>query len=93
MSKPKAKPTTSDRILALLEDGPMTRKDIIALLGLTESEAKSVLHHLHLQGRVQCLDKSHQRPFWALPGHDCVKAYIAEIRKSPIGRYLTGAPV
>lgn len=89
MSKPKAKPATSERILALLEDGPMTRKDIITLLGLSESEAKNVLHHLRLQGKVQCLDATHQRPFWALPGHDCVGAWLAEQRKSPIGRFLT----
>lgn len=84
---------SSQRVLDLLNDGPMTKREIRQVLGLTDSETKNVLHHMHLNGSVQCLDKSGARPLWALPGHDCVKVYLADQRKSPIGRYLTGAPV
>ena len=36
--------------------------EIRQVLGLTDSETKNVLHHMHLNGSVQCLDKSGARP-------------------------------
>jgi len=86
--------TDTNRILALLEDGAMTRKEICLCTGLPPKKATAVLGNMHSKGLIQKLgDKRYAQ--WCLPGHEPSQVWdlVAQHEQTAASRYLMGRPL
>lgn len=86
--------TDTDRILDLLEDGAMTRKEICQCTGLPPRRASTVLGNMHSKGLIQKLgDKRYAQ--WCLPGKvpNPVQDLVAHHEQTLASRYLMGRPL
>ena len=84
--------THTDRILTLLQDGPMSRGEIAKCLGLPPKKAQYVLVNMRDKGLVELIGEG-RFSRWCLPGQapNNVADLVAQHEKSVITQFLSGA--
>ena len=84
--------THTDRILTLLEDGPMSRGDVARCLGLPGKKTQYVLVNMRDKGLIQLIGEG-RFSLWCLPGQapNNVADLVAQHKQTAVARYLSGA--
>lgn len=84
--------THTDRILALLQDGPMSRGEVAKCLGLPPKKAQYVLVNMRDKGLVELIGEG-RFSRWCLPGQapSQVADLVAQHEQNVVTRYLSGA--
>ncbi|MEQ3620544.1 MAG: winged helix-turn-helix domain-containing protein [Marinobacter sp.] len=84
--------TNTDRILTLLEDGPMSRGEIAKCLGLPGKKTQWVLVNMRDKGLVELIGEG-RFSRWCLPGQapNNVADLVAQHEQSVITQFLSGA--
>ena len=84
--------TNTDRILTLLQDGPMSRGEIARCLGLPGKKTQWVLMNMRNKGLIDLIGQG-RFSRWCLPGQapSQVAELVAQHEQSAVTRYLSGA--
>ncbi|WP_272974820.1 winged helix-turn-helix domain-containing protein [Alcanivorax jadensis] len=84
--------THTDRILTLLQDGPMSRGEIAKCLGLPGKKTQWVLVNMRAKGLVELIGEG-RFSRWCLAGQapNNVADLVAQHEQSAVARYLSGA--
>jgi len=84
--------THTDRILDLLQDGPMSRGEIAKCLGLPGKKTQWVLVNMRDKGLVELIGEG-RFSRWCLVGQapNNVADLVAQHEQSAVARYLSGA--
>lgn len=84
--------THTDRILALLQDGPMSRGEIARCLGLPPKKTQWVLMNMRNKGLIDLIGQG-RFSRWCLPGQapNQVWELVAQHEQNVVTRYLSGA--
>jgi len=84
--------THTDRILDLLQDGPMSRGEIAKCLGLPGKKTQWVLVNMRDKGLVELIGEG-RFSRWCLPGQapSQVADLVAQHEQNVVTRYLSGA--
>jgi predicted HTH transcriptional regulator len=84
--------TDTDRILALLEDGAMSRGEIARCLGLPPKKTQRVLINMRDKGLIELIGEKRFAQ-WCLPGQapNPVQELVAHHEQTAASRYLMGA--
>ncbi|KZX61283.1 hypothetical protein A3724_14945 [Alcanivorax sp. HI0033] len=84
--------THTDRILTLLQDGPMSRGEISRCTGIPPKKAQYVLVNMRDKGLVELIGEG-RFSRWCLPGQapNNVADLVAQHEQSAVARYLSGA--
>lgn len=82
----------TDRILTLLQDGPMSRGEIAKCLGLPGKKAQWVLVNMRAKGLVELIGEG-RFSRWCLAGQapNQVAELVAQHEQNAVTRYLSGA--
>ncbi|QVW08776.1 winged helix-turn-helix transcriptional regulator [Phage CBW1004C-Prop1] len=84
--------THTDRILTLLQDGPMSRGEISRCTGIPPKKTQYVLVNMRDKGLVELIGEG-RFSRWCLPGQapNNVADLVAQHEQSAVARYLSGA--
>lgn len=84
--------TNTDRILTLLQDGPMSRGEIARCLGLPGKKTQWVLMNMRNKGLADLIGQG-RFSRWCLPGQapSQVADLVAQHEQNAVTRYLSGA--
>ena len=84
--------THTDRILDLLQDGPMSRGEIAKCLGLPGKKTQWVLVNMRDKGLVELIGEG-RFSRWCLPGQapNNVADLVSQHEQNAVTRYLSGA--
>ena len=84
--------THTDRILTLLQDGPMSRGEIAKCLGLPPKKTQYVLVNMRDKGLVELIGEG-RFSRWCLPDQapNQVADLVAQHEQTAVARYLSGA--
>ncbi len=84
--------THTDRILDLLQDGPMSRGEVAKCLGLPPKKTQYVLVNMRDKGLVELIGEG-RFSRWCLAGQapNNVADLVAQHEQSAVARYLSGA--
>ncbi len=84
--------TNKDRILTLLQDGPMSRGEIARRLGLPGKKTQWELMNMRNKGLIDLIGQG-RFSRWCLPGQapSQVADLVAQHEQNVVTRYLSGA--
>lgn len=84
--------THTDRILTLLQDGPMSRGEIARRLGLPGKKTQWELMNMRNKGLIDLIGQG-RFSRWCLPGQapNQVAELVAQHEQNAVTRYLSGA--